>query len=200
MRLAARASWLVPALVLALTSGCEREAAREQAPREQAPLELLDLDGHPRDPLVPDDRADVFVFLRTDCPISNRYAPKLGRIAAQFADAPLDVWLIYVDPDETPSVIREHMQTYALPGVALRDPARGLVARAGATVTPSVAVFDAGGVRRYHGRIDDWYVDYGQARVQASSDELLDAIEAVLAGRPPSVAFAEPVGCPLPPL
>ncbi|KIG16554.1 hypothetical protein DB30_04325 [Enhygromyxa salina] len=160
----------------------------------------LDLDGQVLDPLAPNGRADVLVFLRTDCPISNRYAPKLARIGARFAAAPVDLWLIYVDPDETPTVIREHMQAYGLPGTALRDPEQTSVARAGAEVTPSVAVFDATGDRRYRGRIDDWYVDYGQARAEASTDELVDALEAVLAGRSPAVAETAAVGCPLPPL
>jgi hypothetical protein len=75
-----------------------------------------------------------------------------------------------------------------------------LAERAGVLVTPSVAVFDPRGIRRYHGRIDDWYVDYGKARVQASTNELVDAIEAVLAGRAPTIAQADAVGCPIPSL
>jgi hypothetical protein len=188
-------------LLLGAALGCERGAAPEQVNAAAHPrgAALLDVDGRPHDPLAVDGRADVLVFVRTDCPISNRYAPKLGRIATTFAAAPVDLWLIYVDPDETPAMIRDHTQDYALPGTALRDPGQTLVERAGVQVTPSVAVFDAAGVRRYHGRIDDWYVDYGKARVQASTDELVDAIEAVLAGHPPSVSEAEAIGCPLPP-
>lgn len=192
---------LLPSLVaLVLALGCERGGAPELANAAHSPgVKLLDIDGKPRVLLESDGRADVLVFVRTDCPISNRYAPKLGRVASQFGAAPLDLWLVYVDPDETPTMIREHMQAYALPGTALRDPGQSVVERAGVEVTPSVAVFDAGGVRRYHGRIDDWYVDYGKARAQASTNELVDAIEAVLAGRAPSVAQADAVGCPLPP-
>ncbi|PRQ02392.1 Redoxin [Enhygromyxa salina] len=185
----------------AQVGACEGPPASERAPAPRAgPKGVVDLDGGARDPLAPDGRADVLIFVRTDCPISNRYAPKLGRVAARFAAAPVDLWLVYVDPDETPAMIRAHLSDYALPGTALRDPAQSLVARAGVEVTPSAAVFDAEGVRRYRGRIDDWYVDYGKARAKPSTDELVDALDAVLAGRAPARAQTEAVGCPIPPL
>lgn len=171
-------------------------------PRDDAVVlasRVVDLDDRPLDPLASSGRAVVLIFVRTDCPISNRYAPKLGRIAARFADAPLDLYLVYVDRDETPARIREHVAAYALPGTPLRDVEQVLAARAGTQVTPEAALFDAEGVLRYHGRIDDGWVDYGKPRATPSSDELVDAIVAVLAGERPQVEHAEAVGCPLPP-
>ena len=48
-------------------------AARQQA---------LDLSGSPKDPLKETPvKVVVLVFVRTDCPISNRYAPQLQDIA-----------------------------------------------------------------------------------------------------------------------
>ena len=200
---APRRVWLALALSsIGVTASCE-SSSRESPPRASAdapqPSPALDLEGQPLDPFA-DARADLLLFVRTDCPISNRYAPKLGRIAARFADAPLDLWLVYVDPDEQPEHIREHMREYQLPGRALRDPGQSLAARARTRVTPEAALFDAEGALRYHGRIDDWYVDYGKSRSEASTQELVDAVEALLAGREPLVASAEAVGCPLPPL
>jgi hypothetical protein len=61
----------------------------------------------------------------------------------------------------------------------------------GATRTPEVFLFDAGGALRYHGRIDDNVEDPGAVR----SHDLRDAIEAVLAGRAPDRAETPPVGC-----
>lgn len=190
-------------LLLALSSaaceGSSRDAVTEPAADVHASSAVLDLDGQRLDPLD-DARADLLLFLRTDCPISNRYAPKLARIAARYAEAPLDLWLVYVDPDELPEHIREHIREYQLPGRALRDPSQSLAARARARVTPEAALFDASGALRYHGRIDDWYVDYGKSRVEASTRELEDAVDALLAGREPAVRSAPAVGCPLPPL
>lgn len=160
---------------------------------------VVDLAGQIVDPFTRNDRADLLLFVRTDCPISNRYAPELERIIGRFAAQPLDVWLVYVDDDETPERIQKHMTEYRLPGTALRDPGQYLASRAGVKVTPEAALFDADGQRRYRGRIDDRHVDYGKQRAEPSTHELLDAITAVMAGQIPSVAEVDAVGCPLPP-
>lgn len=187
-------------LLLSLVSplaACERD---EPATQTLPATRVLDLDGQPLDPFASRERAVLLLFVRTDCPISNRYAPKLGRIAARFAADPLDVYLVYVDHDETPARIREHVAAYALPGTPLRDVEQVLAARAQTLVTPEAALFDRHGELRYHGRIDDGWVDYGKPRAAVSSDELVDAIVAVLAGERPKVEHAEAIGCPLPPL
>src|SRR5271154_4950286 len=41
---------------------------------------VLDLTGKARDPFTSQVRARVFIFVRTDCPITNRYAPELARL------------------------------------------------------------------------------------------------------------------------
>ena len=41
----------------------------------------------------------VFIFLRTDCPISNRYAPELTRIAKEFQGRHVAFYLVYPDPE-----------------------------------------------------------------------------------------------------
>lgn len=190
--------WL---LGLACTLACAAEPApgngENDSPTRQS--SVLDLAGQIVDPLANNQRADLLLFVRTDCPISNRYAPELARIVERFAAQPLDVWLIYVDEDETPEKIRGHMQEYRLPGTPLRDVDQALAVRAGVKVTPEAALFDAAGVRRYRGRIDDRHVDYGKQRAEPSTHELLDAITAVLDGRSPTVAEVDAVGCPLPP-
>ena len=186
------------ACVLACMLACTPEPAPAPTPTRES--SVVNLDGQLVDPLAIDDRADLLLFVRTDCPISNRYAPELARIAEQFSAQPLDVWLIYVDVDETPELIRKHMAEYELPGTPLRDPEQELAARAGVKVTPEAALFDNQGKRQYRGRIDDRQVDYGKQRPEASTHDLLDAITAVLANRTPASAEADAVGCPLPPL
>lgn len=194
--------WLSSGLACVLA--CTAEPAPAQVVDERASptreRSVLDLAGQVVDPFTNNDRADLLLFVRTDCPISNRYAPELARIVERFATQPLDVWLVYVDEDETPEKIRKHMQEYRLPGTPLRDPGQLLAARAGVKVTPEAALFDARGVRRYRGRIDDRNVDYGKQRAEPSTHELLDAITAVLDGRAPANTEVEAVGCPLPPL
>jgi hypothetical protein len=158
---------------------------------------VTDLTGAVRDPFSTHARARVFLFVRTDCPITNRYAPELRRLGQEFKNDGVDFWLIYPDRAETPASIKDHLSQYGFPGAPLRDPGYELVRRAHATVAPEAAVFDASGVLRYHGRIDDRYVDIGKARAAAQTHDLEDAIKAVLAGKTPARAETRAVGCAL---
>jgi hypothetical protein len=141
-------------------------------------------------------RAIVFLFTSTDCPISNRYAPEVRRIAALFGAQGVVFRLVYPNPAEATPAIRQHMAAFAYAGAAqaLRDPEHALVKAAGATVTPEAAVF-AGGRLVYRGRIDDRYVDLGLERPSATKRDLADALTAVVAGRPVVPPTTQAVGC-----
>lgn len=143
-----------------------------------------------------DTKAIVFIFTSTDCPISNRYAPEVRRIAETFASKGVVVRLVYVNPADEPPAIREHMAAFSYAGAieALRDPAHALVKFAGATVTPEAMVY-AGGRVVYRGRIDDRYVDLGVERPAATTRDLAAALAAVVAGKPVAPARTQAVGC-----
>jgi thiol-disulfide isomerase/thioredoxin len=152
------------------------------------------LDGTPADPfLAAQGKPVVLLFVRTDCPISNRYVPLIKRISSKYA-AKVSFWLVYPDRAITAEKIQQYERDYGYQLPALRDPYRALVAQAQVQVTPEVAVFDANHRLLYHGRIDDLYQDFGRARSVATTHELDDAIQAALNGRkPPTNAPA--VGC-----
>jgi hypothetical protein len=78
---------------------------------------------------------------------------------------------------------------------ALRDPQHALVKRAKAEITPEAAVFDREGKLIYHGRIDNWYVEFGNSRVAPTTHELIDAIRAAISGKSVAESFAKGVGC-----
>src|ERR1700729_1688584 len=61
----------------------------------------LDMAGRPREPFAVPVQARVFIFVRTDCPITNRYAPELQRLSEAFAADAVQFWLVYPDPSET---------------------------------------------------------------------------------------------------
>ncbi len=157
-------------------------------------LKLLDLDGNEVDPLQ-SDAVSVFVFTRTDCPISNRYAPEIRRIYERFEPQGVAFWLVYVDPDESAEVIRGHLADYAYPLPALRDPRHALVSLTGASVTPEAAVFVGPERMIYRGRIDDWYVDFGKSRAAATRHDLQDVLQALLDGHDVTPSTTPTVGC-----
>jgi hypothetical protein len=141
-------------------------------------------------------KAIVFLFTSTDCPISNRYAPEVRRLAETFGSKGVVFRLIYPNPAETPAAIREHIAAFQYAGAAeaLRDPAHALVKLAGATVTPEAAVYAAGRLA-YRGRIDNRYVELGVERPSATRRDLADALAAVLAGKPAAPPTTQAVGC-----
>lgn len=155
----------------------------------------MDLTGKASDPFASHAAAEVFLFVRTDCPITNRYAPELQRLAREYEHRNVRFWMIYPDATETTDSIRTHIRQYSFPGTPLRDPGHQLVKRGRVTIAPEAAVFDAAGTLKYHGRIDDRYVDVATARAAAQTHDLEAAISAVLAGRPVAHAETRAVGC-----
>lgn len=136
----------------------------------------------------------VLIFVRTDCPISNRYAPELIRLYKEFS-ARAVFYLVYADPANTAAVIHQHMAEYGYTFDALRDPGHDLVKLAKARVTPEAAVFSVGGQLLYHGRIDNRYVDFGKSMPQATIRDLEEALRSVVSGKPVQVASTAAIGC-----
>lgn len=161
----------------------------------QAPSTGVDLAGKAVDPIHADaGKPTVLIFIRTDCPISNRYVPTIQRLRAQYAGKAA-FWLVYPDKGESSAAIEAHLHEYGYKLPALHDPQHALVKLAQAQITPEAAVFDAAGQLVYHGRIDDWYVAFGRSRPAPTTHELDDAVQAVLKGNKPQVTTASAVGC-----
>lgn len=156
------------------------------------------LSGSPLDALQTPagEKAIVLIFTSTDCPISNRYAPELRRIAEAFRAKGVAFRLVYPSPSEDARSIREHMVAYSYTGVfeSFRDPKFELVKLTGARITPE-AVIVAGGKVVYRGRIDDRYVDLGRERPAATRRDLFEALTAIVAGKPVAQATTQAVGC-----
>ncbi len=140
-------------------------------------------------------RAALFLFVRSDCPISNRYAPEVKRLYEEFWPQGISFWLAYAEKDEPAADIRQHLQEYGLPGCVLRDPHHDLVKLSGAGITPEAAVFSPQGALLYRGRIDDRFVDFGKARAEASRRDLKEALAAIVQGKPVPHPRTKAVGC-----
>jgi hypothetical protein len=159
---------------------------------------VVDLDGRAVDPFQrAAGKIVVLLFVRTDCPVSNRYAPTIREMSTRFEKS-IEFFLVYPIASETSEVIRKHLKEYGYKLTALRDPQRALVRAANASVTPESAVFSASGQLLYHGRIDDWYTELGRSRPAPTTHELSSAVQAARLGKRVAVATAPAVGCFLP--
>lgn len=157
------------------------------------------LDGTSVEPLAPagDVEATVLLFVMTDCPISNRYAPEIRRLHEEFAGT-VRFWLVYVDAQRPLEQLREHRSSFGYPFPALRDVDGALVAHVGATVTPEAAVFDARQRMIYRGRIDDRFVSFGVARRAPRTRDLHDRLSRITAGEILAFSETRAVGCYIP--
>src|SRR5688500_10371362 len=76
----------------------------------------------------------VLVFTTTDCPIANRYAPEIQRLATEFGT--VQFVMVYPAPSDTPELIDAHRKKFAYSLEFLRDDKHELVKKTGVTVTP----------------------------------------------------------------
>ena len=165
------------------------------APLATAGLVLPTADGKRVDPFHHGSaKAVVFVFTRSDCPISNRYAPEIERLYDKFRGDSVDFWLVYIDRTESAEAILKHTEEYGYHFGALLDRGHELVKIAKPAVTPEVAVY-TGGQMVYRGRIDDRYVAFGKARQAAVHHDLEDVLDAIVAGHPVTPATTRAIGC-----
>ena len=144
-------------------------------------------------PLSAAEPIRVLDFTTTDCPISNRYAPEINRLAARFSGQATFV-LVYPVATDSPDVIREHHKKFGYALESIRDIKHELVRRTGVTVTPEVAVM-AGDRMVYRGRIDDRYIELGRDRIKPTRHDLEDALTAILANKPVAQKETRAIGC-----
>ena len=139
-------------------------------------------------------KAFVLAFTNTSCPVVQRYLPVLQALEKDYRGK--DVQFVAVNSAAEDTLIAMATQAVkfdvAFPFVKDFDAecARAL----GVTRTPEVVVLDAGKRIRYRGRIDDQYRLRGH-RKEASTRDLKDAIDAVLAGKPVATPETEVDGC-----
>jgi len=70
----------------------------------------LHLDSTPADPfLAASGKPVVLIFVRTDCPISNRYAPVIQRISSEYG-AKIALWLVYPSKASTAEKIHSSLK------------------------------------------------------------------------------------------
>ena len=155
-----------------------------------------DIDGRSFAPFAPAGKANVLLFVQTDCPISNSYAPEIQRICKAYESRGVSCSLAYEDVRVDAAAVRTHMKDFAYSGVAATiDDSRGLADRARATITPAAVVVDARGAVRYRGRIDNFYASLGKPRQNVTEHDLTDALDAILAGKPVRKPDTEALGC-----
>jgi len=158
------------------------------------------LEGRVVDPFkTVEAEAMVFVFLAEECPIANRYAPRISRYAKKYGTKGVSFWAVYTDEKLSVERILKHRDDYSLEMPALKDGGKWLVAKTGAQVTPEVAVYHRSASGSYDlvylGRIDDQYQDFGKWRREPNQKDLEEVLDALVKGETVALRKTRAIGC-----
>lgn len=132
----------------------------------------------------------VLIFIAVQCPVSNAYNERMGKIAQDYKARGVSVVGINSNAPESATDVKEHAANNHLTFPILKDNGSKLADTLGATRTPEAYFLDANNKLLYHGRIDN-----SRDNSQVNSSELRDALEATLAGKPVPKATANAFGC-----
>jgi len=138
----------------------------------------------------------IVVFSCNHCPYVVGSEDRMNRLYADYA--PKGIAMVAINSNETdnhPTDSFEHMveraqeKGFRFPYV--RDESQDVARAYGALRTPHFFVFDEERKLRYTGRMDDNPRDVSRA----TTNELGDALDALLVGNDPQVELTNPIGC-----
>jgi len=132
----------------------------------------------------------VIIFIATRCPVSNGYNDRMEKLAEDYQSKGINVIGINSNSTEPASEVKSHAAEKHLTFAILKDDGNKIADRFGANHTPEAYVIDASGKLVYHGRIDN------SQKIEAiTSNDLRDALDAVLAGKPIQKTTSVAFGC-----
>ncbi|HEX8476095.1 MAG TPA: thioredoxin family protein [Pyrinomonadaceae bacterium] len=134
----------------------------------------------------------VFIFISVQCPVSNAYNKRMAQLAEQYKARGVNVVGINSNVAETPEAIKQHAAENGLNFTILKDKSNKIADVLGARVTPEAYYLDASNKLVYRGRIDDADPRRGS---EPTSEDLRNAIDATLNGKPVEKAQALAFGC-----
>ena len=135
-------------------------------------------------------KGTVLIFVATKCPVSNAYNERMEKLAQDYKAKGINVIGINSNVAELAAEVKSHAAENKLTFAILKDTGNKIADRWGATRTPEVYVLDASMKLVYHGRIDN-----SQKVEGITSNDLRDALDEVLAGKPVTKTGGAAFGC-----
>jgi peroxiredoxin len=136
------------------------------------------------------DRGTILIFIATQCPISNGYNERMEKIATDYRSRGVNVIGINSNNTEPVETVKQHAALHGFTFTILKDEGNKVADLLGAERTPEVFFVDSSGRLVYHGRIDNQ-----RNPTLVTANDLRDAIEAILAGKPVTKTEAPAFGC-----
>lgn len=182
-------SWLL--LTSCLVLFLRPAQAQEVSKNPLTALTWSDLSGHTwQSADLQKNKASVFFFVSTECPISNIYTPRMVELAKTYSAQRIGFFLVDANREDTPAALRKYAAERSVVFPLVKDEKLALADSLIADHTPEAVVLDGQGVVRYRGRIDD-----NRDRTKIIRHDLQEALEAMLAGKPVLRPRTLAVGC-----
>jgi peroxiredoxin len=132
----------------------------------------------------------VVGFISARCPISNAYKDRIRAIADEYAKRGVAFLGVNSSADESIEEARAYAAKNNLDFPILKDEGNVVADAYAAERTPKIYLIDGEGVLRYQGRIDN-----SQDPRMVKRNDLREALNEMLSGKPVSVAETKALGC-----
>lgn len=132
----------------------------------------------------------VLIFISVQCPVSNAYNERMEKLAQDYKAKGINVIGMNSNNTEPAPAVKTHASDKHLTFTILKDDGNKIADRLGATRTPEAYVIDASGKLVYHGRIDN-----SQKVEGVTSNDLREAMDEMLSGKPISKTGGAAFGC-----
>ena len=178
--------WRLMAIVVAASS-----LMRADEPMKIENFTLQDVDGvkHALTDYT-NSKAVVLMFISTQCPVSNGYNTRMAALHNDYKDKGVAFIGINSNKGESVDEIRSHAKEHGLGFMILKDPENKIADKLQASVTPEIYVLNPKFELLYHGRIDD-----NSRGTHIATQDLRQALNEILAGKPVSVTRTKAFGC-----
>lgn len=132
----------------------------------------------------------VIIFVSAKCPVVKAYNERMAKLAEDYSARGINVIGINSNSTESVDQMKSHAADNKLTFAMLQDKGNKIADMLGAQVTPEAFVLDANNKLVYRGRIDN-----AQNTANITANDLRDAIDAMLAGKPVAKSEAAAFGC-----
>lgn len=136
------------------------------------------------------ENGTVIIFVSAQCPVVRAYNERMEKLAMDYMARGVNVIAINANSTETVDQMKAHVADYKFTFPMLHDKGNKIADKLGAQVTPEAFVLDANNKLVYHGRIDN-----SKPGINITANDLRDALDAMLAGKPVANSEVSAFGC-----
>lgn len=144
---------------------------------------------------IKNNKATVFIFLATECPLSQSYTNTITRLNEKYREEKIKFFAVFPGGKVEVNDIETFRNNYNFNLKSLLDEKKELTELLKATITPEAFVLDSKLQTLYSGRIDDWAPALGTKKQVVTSHDLDNALSAIVTGKDIPVKHTKAVGC-----